>query len=236
MAGSAYIVAATIGAALGFLKMTSDNQSKISDYRLKWIESVRQSVSRFNASIHTILGRIAKEEDPADMEKLRSELRPNWYDFRESHNLVRLHFNNPKHHEEFLRFMKWEDRNIIDNLHMKFINIPSSDNDNLKCPEEICVSTEASLLLVILAIQRLVEKDKYIQISHEKGLIEKGLETIDLITSKILKETWETVKSGERKFRWAYLVTFCIFIIMVVVSLNHFDFFKNTKNLVIHIL
>ena len=171
MQTKAYLMVGTISAFLGTLKLVSDNQSKISDFRLEWNESLRLAVSRFNASAHTILGRISIEKpENRDNENLKSELRPNWYDLRESYNLISLHFNNKQKNNEKKELSGGQRK--LDDIH------------------------EANLWEQILATQKFLEQETYSDIYKNKDEIKEKIEAINQKTSIILKENWEKVKRG----------------------------------------
>lgn len=57
-AATAATFAAAITAAFASLKFYSDKAAKVTDFRKAWVETLRQAVSEFSGSTHTIAGRI----------------------------------------------------------------------------------------------------------------------------------------------------------------------------------
>lgn len=119
--------AAAITAALAALKFYSDKAAKVTDFRKAWIETLRQAVSEFSGSTHTIAGRIViRIAHGASIESLRpgtakrwasvfallesdmqsttrfdkeleTELMAQWAALRLSHNKIVLHLNPTEH-------------------------------------------------------------------------------------------------------------------------------------------
>lgn len=71
-------IAAVLTAAFGSLKFYSDKAAKVTDFRKAWIETLRQTLSEFTGSTHTIAGRIAIRRAHAGIEELPSARKRRW--------------------------------------------------------------------------------------------------------------------------------------------------------------
>ncbi len=126
-AATAATFAAAITAAFASLKFYSDKAAKVTDFRKAWVETLRQAVSEFSGSTHTIAGRIViriahgatrnavqpgtaqrwssvlsllGRTGPAETpfdKDLETELMAQWATLRLSYNKVVLHLNPTEH-------------------------------------------------------------------------------------------------------------------------------------------
>lgn len=226
------IIGAAIGAFIGYLKLVSDNEGRITDFRREWNESLRKGVSQYNANILAIWGRIDVEgknlSNEDRLEELRKELLSFWHSLREAKSLIILHFNKKSTHNAILEneFLgKEECLKRIDQLNEEIKNLIVQ-----KHKDEDYYSQ--SLIKSLILTNKLMEEKDYQEISKDKEGIQKGLIALNFFTSNILKNTWEKVKRGEDRFyytlKFSQIIFYIgIFIFIQIIALEFSMFLMN---------
>lgn len=231
------IIAAIISAFIAFVKLLSDNDGRISDFRKEWNESLRKSIAELNSSILGIYGRISIEhhnnhlnsyslflpsrkvlQKKNSIKNLKDDLFPYWKTLREAESLIYLHFNRAIPYENSFddKFQSNEScREEINKLTKYIINPEKIKSDDLEKHEEEFIN---KLFCAIISTIKLIENKDYSKIADEKKYIYNGTKAINFFSSQILKITWEKVKRGEENTRKALKYTGVVLGVTIFIS------------------
>ncbi|MHB1729618.1 MAG: hypothetical protein ACYCVG_01430 [Leptospirillum sp.] len=216
------IFTAIISATIAYVKLISDSDDKISDFRKEWNESLRKSISELNSSILAISGRIIIENhnnscSTDTCEKLRGDLFSYWKTLREAESLIYLHFHRPIFYKNFI------DKNLksIQGCRKKINTFEKYISEQEKFKSEDLEKYEEDftneLFCAIISTIKLIENKEYSKIVEEEKYIQRGIGAINFFSSQILKITWEKVKKGEEKTRESLEYTGVLFRVIIFV-------------------
>lgn len=200
-------IAAFVSTFMAYVRLISDNDGRITDFRKDWNESLRKSVAELNASILGIYGRISVEEENSNevnvQKELRKDLFPDWKNLRASESFILLHLNKIEPFQNLYREKYQTIANCrleIDDITKYIKKLKNFDIDNLKEHEEKFTHYLISSMHCTI---RLLEDKDYSKIRHEKEHIYNGVNAITFFSGQLLKITWERVKEGEKNTRKA---------------------------------
>jgi hypothetical protein len=92
------VLAALIAGFFSFVSLVSAKESKVSEFRLSWIDGLREEIARFTASIHELVRLKGHMHDLTAKEWLDATAEP-YRNARESLTAIQLRLN-PKHVDE----------------------------------------------------------------------------------------------------------------------------------------
>ncbi len=213
LAGLATVIAALIGSGLAAAKLFADKETKVSEFRLAWVATLRQALSELLGEAMLIVGRVKIAYEHAANDRafkkripdLESELLEHWESFRKAYYLVLLHFNFV---ETSVSLRPPKDTNAKSrDAWRTLVSKATNEQFGSEVQAMTCCQTDRNASPAVIELIKRIE-DIRRTMSQSYDLLPGEIENLQQmaveatwLANMAIKAEWVRVKKGEDKFR-----------------------------------